>query len=147
MLITSKAFRLKAEPLKDMTGYFVTATSETIGSLREDDTNSEQLANDVEVISSLSTLRKQYIYKVIIQIMIDVFFWALTAYALHNAVLHGIDQDHFALWVMYAAVPAVFAILFFPGAFNPVVHDIQGHWVNLRSGSSNLNGGCVLKKG
>lgn len=53
----------------------------------------------------------------------------------------------FPNWSMVAAaLCAVCFVVFFRQGATPIVHDNSGHWVNLRTGSSNLCGGIVIRK-
>lgn len=52
---------------------------------------------------------------------------------------------HLNVDILFAAASALFFVFMFRQFTNPIVHDNDGHWVNLRTGSSNLCGGIVIK--
>ena len=80
----------------------------------------------------------------LMQAMFTIFCWTTTGVVLYNATIHWVQGDNFFKWIIGVSFLAVISILFTPGVINPVVHDINEHWINLRTGSSNLNGGCKI---
>lgn len=104
----------------------------------------QNLCRTVYLVESLDQVRKSFLWKRVICGILTAMVWValvmLSIFAV-TLILAGIPA---ILSFIPAAVMAVLAAISTPQNFNPVVHDCAGNWINLRTGDSNLNGGCRL---
>lgn len=52
-----------------------------------------------------------------------------------------------SLNMVLTGISSAFFVLFCKQVLHPIIHDMKGHWVDLRTGSSDLCDGITIKKG
>lgn len=98
------------------------------------------------IITSLKQVRKlsrvKYSIQILALIAISLLFVVSLVSATQNYLLYGFK------WNLWITSSFLFVLTYFYSkqVINPVAHDMVGHWINLRTGESNLNGGCKLRK-
>ena len=80
--------------------------------------------------------------------VLSVAFMAGFCRCFYLSILNCLIAGYF-FWSWRLVVSALCAAgftLYIRSALNPIVHDKAGHWVNLRTGSTNLCGGTAIKR-
>lgn len=97
-------------------------------------------------VRSVAQLADRFSEKVLVARLLALTFWLVTGALIAIQTMRFIRVGSYG-WTDFCLLSLFGAgsLLFTPQAVNPVLHDMTGKWVNLRTGLSNLNGGCVLK--
>lgn len=147
MIYTSKSFRLEVK--QSGTSYVRTATGEPVLlPLAEDDTSvdaSTAEASGFLLISTLANLKKEFTGMLWVQAASLLVIWVIAAILSWRLAMTAFTGG--VTWTDYI-LPCIFvvsAVLYSPQVITPVAHDSVGHWVNLRTGLSNLNGHTVIR--
>ena len=95
-------------------------------------------------IGSFKELKKKYRNKLWGTRLIAMAFWALLCWSSYTTSMKYFESG--MVWYRFAilGIVAILTVAYTTQAINPVAHDTHDGWINLRTGSSNLNGGCKL---
>lgn len=79
---------------------------------------------------------------------IAAIFMVGLCYTFYHAICYCLELGQFrwSWYLFWSGLCATGFVLYLRSAINPIVHDQAGHWVNLRTGSTNLCGGVILRK-
>lgn len=102
------------------------------------------IATEALIVQSRLQMRKEFRAQCIANFVAAGVFLALMVWQIFESSRVWYAGE--AKWTTFLGVAAfaVLSCLYLSQAINPIVHDMDGHWVNLRTGSTNLNGGGRL---
>lgn len=118
--------------------------------LHEDDCAAydKSLGEDTVIIYSRKDVFQQVRSKLIAVYIIAFLSFVSMCLLLYRCFSIWITQGYFSLNILLVTVGAsayLFIVMLHQG-LHPVVHDAADHWVDLKTGSSNLCGGIVIRR-
>lgn len=146
MLYTTGTFKLKVVP--DAAGYMRPATGDavTLPCAVDDILTCEDSEEHpgVVMIDSLHSVQLFFRRKRLFQAFLFVVLWGIAYASIWAFACKALTVG--VVWTNYIrpSLFAVLAIIYTPQVLHPVVHDGKGHWINLRTGKTNLNGSSIL---
>lgn len=155
MIVVNKKMRLAVQRVEPGTTFMRLATHQYIpypergDVLVDDDLKVVETdfvhADEILPIISLRDMKKQFTTARVINAVLVVIFWALLIFQIVISVYDYYDNG--MAWYRFLAVSIIStaAILYTQSARNLVVHDLDGNWLHLRTGQTNLNGGTSLR--
>ncbi len=126
-------------------------TGEDVGfNLHEDDcaVESGNLPAGQCLIYSLRDVRKAVRGVLALDAIFSMLAFVALCCALWKQFIDCVLAEHwvFSLNTVAACALAICFMFLTQQFFRPIVHDCGGHWINLKTGSSNLCGGIVIRK-
>lgn len=150
MIIVNKSFRTVVHTRNGVT--MRVCTGEELKEIHRDDVSSQEPhpGDPVDVIAICSRkdvfqVAKNYV--VFSWVMCLCLFISMT-YSLFKFFTQTLQAGVilFTAQLPLAVVTTALFIVYFSTIMNPIVHDNTGHWVNLRTGSSNLCDGIIVRR-
>lgn len=144
MLVTRKIF--KCIIVHDETGDKRIATGNTpVMVMQPDDIIDDKLDEAKHFpVRTLGQVNFAFLKQRIFSFIFDAVLWAGTLLqAIRTATAVMILGQGWPAYIPLAILASL-TLLYTPRVLHPLVHDRSGHWIDLVTGESNLNGGCTI---
>lgn len=108
----------------------------------------KSIGDNTVIVYSRKDVSRQVRGKVIAAFILAAIAFGLLCVLLYKCFQIWIQMGHFILDILllYVGICAYVFVVMLSQGIHPVVHDADGHWVDLRTGSSNLCGGIVIRR-